>query len=382
MQSVLLLLRRYLIFNKRLFKKISFLVILLLVPLLVFAMYTVSTKEESGVMTVSLAMQNPADPLAKEVTDSLLDSSPLIRFISCETPADALTLVENGTADAAWIFPDDMQEKLDRFARGFHSRNAFVKVIERENNVLLLLSHEKLSATLYPYLSFSLYKDFFRDHVITLSELSDDALRAYYDAIEAEGDDIFRFSYISGEDASDRQNGHYLLSPLRGLLSVLIMLGGLAVAMFYMQDEKQGKFHQLDTRSRPLFAFGYHLTAVLNMAIAVLLALFLTKMNLPFLKEIILMTLYVLITVGFCIAVRLLCRDIRVIGAVIPVLLLTMIALCPIFFNVRALPAIQYLLPPFYYLNAVHHMNFVYSMILYAVGIFSFDLLLYKIRYR
>lgn len=382
MESLSTLFRRYYIFNKRLFKKPSFLIILLLVPMLIFSLNIVSANEDSGIMTIALAKEDNEDPLATEIVDSLRKSRSLIRFIPCETINEASTLVEKGKADAAWIFPEKMQEKIDKFTDLIHGRNAFVKLIEKESNVFMLLAHEKLTSVLYPYCSFSLYKDFVRDNIIALDILSDAELQEYYHAIEAEGADIFQFSYLDSNESAENRLTDYLLTPLRGLMSALIMLGGFAVAMFYMQDEANKKFDWIKSGKRFPFAIGYHMTAVLNMGIIVLIALFVTNMNVSLARELISMALYIIITVGFCMAVRLICRDIRIFGAVIPALLIGMIALSPVFFDIKNLPFLQYLLPTYYYLNSIYNINFLYSMILYAVLIYGFDYLMYRIKTR
>ena len=333
-------------------------------------------------MTVALAKQDKEDPIASEIVDSLLGSSNLIRFIHCESVSEASALVENGKADAAWIFPENMQEKLDRFTDFINQRNAAVKIIERENNVLLLLSHEKLASALYPYCSYSLYRGFISNNIIRLDELPEEKLREYYELIEAEGENLFQFSYADSNESTAVQEQNYLLTPMRGLMSILIIFGGFAVALFYMHDEAQRKFDWVRPSQRIPYAVIYHLPAITDMAIAVLIALFLTGMQVSLGRELIAMALYVIIALGFCMAVRLLCKDIRLFGAVIMVLVIVMIAFCPVFFEIKMLPAVRYLLPPFYYLNAIHDVRFLYYMIAYAFGIFGLDYVLYRIKYR
>lgn len=374
--------RRYFIFNKRLLKKPGFVAILLLVPILVFSLNTVTGQEESGVMTVALAMQDPNDPIASEITESLLGSSTLIRFILCESISEASGLVEGGKADAAWIFPENMQEKLDNFTDFINQRNAFVKIIEREDNVLLLLAHEKLASVLYPYCSYSLYRGFIRENTIRLDELSEEELRAYYDLVEAEGENLFQFSYVNDNESTEYQETNYLLTPMRGLMAILIIFGGFAVALFYMHDEAHGKFDWVRPSQKIPYAVMYHLPALMDMAIAVLIALFLTGLHVSPLRELAAMALYVLIALGFCMTVRLLCKDMRLFGAVIMVLVIAMIAFCPVFFDIKMLIGIRYLLPPFYYLSAIHNVNFLGYMVIYAIGIFGLDYILYRFKIR
>ena len=132
-------LRRWWLLQKRLLKKPAFLAILLLIPLLVGAMSLVSTGESSGILSVALVAQNSDDPLSREILSTLTGSSKLMVFTVCDSPAQASELVETGRADAAWIFPDGLQEKMEAFINHIHARNAFVVVVQREDNVLLRL---------------------------------------------------------------------------------------------------------------------------------------------------------------------------------------------------------------------------------------------------
>ena len=95
--------------TKRLYKKPSFLLILLMIPLLVFA-YGRVAQEESGILTVALVQSDPADPLSGEIIDGLVQSSPLIRYKVVDSVEQAHEQVRMGAADSAWIFPADMGE--------------------------------------------------------------------------------------------------------------------------------------------------------------------------------------------------------------------------------------------------------------------------------
>jgi hypothetical protein len=77
--------------------------------------------------------------------------------------------------------------------------------------------------------------------------------------------------------------------------------------------------------------------------------------------------LYGLSCAAFCLLVLRLCGSVRVLAAVLPLLVVTMIALCPIFFDFRPLMALQMLFPPTYFVNAGHDDRWLWYMALYAV---------------
>lgn len=379
MDKILTCLHRFLILTKRLLRKPGFVAILIMVPLLVAAMGVVSKSSDSGLVTVALAMQDAEDATARAVVDDLTKNNRLINFVLCGTPAEAHAHVEQGDADAAWIFPAEMSRKIQKFTAHPHRNNAFVAVVQREDSVMLRLSHEKLNAALYPHLSRAIYKNYAVAN-LTLNELDYAQLDEYYSAVNADGADVFRLVYAASEQVATNDTD-YLLAPLRGLLAIMITLGGFAVAMFYMQDESRGTFDRLPPNRRFTFSLSYHASAVVCVALAALLALFITGLSVGFLREIATMALYCVITVGFFVALRLLCRDIRLLGALMPALAVAMLIVCPVFLNIPV-PVAGYLLPPYYYLNAVYDASWLLYMLIYAAVIYAFDYALFRIRAR
>ena len=71
---------------------------------------------------------------------------------------------------------------------------------------------------------------------------------------------------------------------------------------------------------------------------------------------------------AFCELIRSFCPSEAQMGALIPVLMVAMLVLCPVFLNFRLLQPVQYLLPPFYYLNAVHSAAYLCGMMLYTAA--------------
>lgn len=380
MDKILTCLHRFLILIKRLLRKPGFVAILLTVPLLVAAMGIVGKNADSGIVTIALAMQDSEDETACAVVDDLAQNSRLISFILCDTPADAHALVEQGDVDAAWIFPADMSQKIHKFTQHMHHNNAFVAVVQREDSVMLRLSHEKLNAALYPHLSRTLYKSYVTAN-LTLSELNAEQLDEYYTAVNADGADVFRLVYAASQQTANDADTNYLLAPMRGLLAVMITLGGFAVAMFYMQDEARGTFDRLPANRRFVFSLSYHAASVVCVALAALLALFITGLSVSFVREMAAMVLYCVITVGFCVALRLICRDIRLLGALMPALAVGMIVVCPVFLNIP-IPFVGYLLPPYYYLNAIYDPIWLLYMVIYAAVIYALDYALFRIGTR
>ena len=374
------LVKWFLLLNKRLYKKITFLLILLLIPTLVLS-YGALAKEDSGVMTIALA-QEGNDPLAQQIMEDLRDGTNLIRYVFCQSPEDAEKMVNDGKAEAAWIFADDLENRIYRFVNRPSKQTSFVRVIEQESTIPMKLSREKISGTVFSHCSRAFYLNYIRKNVPELQDVSDASLLQYYDEFTASVD-LFEFAYLEGEGgAEDLEEANYLLAPVRGLLAVVIILGGLAAAMYYVHDERCGTFCLVPQRKKVLVAFTCQSIATINLCIVALASLIISGLSVELGRELLLTASYGLMATLFCMTMRRILGSITAIGTALPLLVVMMLVLCPVFFDIGMLRSVQYLLPPTYYINAVHSNRFIGLMFLYDAVMISIYYLLGKVFKR
>lgn len=328
--------------TKRLYKRPAFLILLLLIPGLCLC-YNAAARQDSGAATLALAWEAPEE-LTEEIYGELSQSE-LLRFIRCETAAQAELLVRTGKADEAWIFPEDLAGHLDAFVRD-PRQDGFIRVLRREDSVLVGLAREKLSATLFPSVAKELYLHYLRG--LPGSEgLSDQALLDCYDR-SIRADRLFTFR-DTGEGAA---GGNYLLSPLRGLLALVTVLGGAAAALVYSRDTRRGTFCWVRHPWGFLPELGSQAVCTLHLSAAAGLCLGLCGLSPGFFRELGAVLLYGICAGVFGMLLRRLTRTEGGLAAVLPVLTVAMLVLCPVFFDLGALHPVQLLLPPTYYINA------------------------------
>ena len=140
---------RFMLLQKRLLKKGGFLLMLCLAPLLAAGVGRLST-EPAGIATIALYLPE-GDASAQEISERLLDSG-ILRYLPCGDEEEARTQVETGEADAAWIFPEDLSERLEELGDKRRVRPV-VTVVERKDSVPLILGREILSSAIYPSFS-------------------------------------------------------------------------------------------------------------------------------------------------------------------------------------------------------------------------------------
>ena len=347
--------------TKRLYKKPTFLAILILIPLLVVG-YSAVADRDAGMLTVALAGED--DPLTPQVLAQIQSTGQLLRYIECETPAQAEQLVSAGKADAAWIFPEKLQEAIDDFVDSPVEGAGFVRVVQREENVALALAREKLSGVIYTHMAKSYYKDFVRETYPELKDLTDEELMQYYNDTVMNGE-LFAFGT---EEAVKTETVHYLMSPLRGLLAVVVVLGGMATAMYAIRDQENGTFGQLAAGKQWLPELGGQLAASLDLGAVAYLALLVTGLASNFFAELGTWLLYSVCVAAFCMLLRRLLGSIRGLGTAMPLLVVGMLLVCPVFFDLGAMRGYQLLLPPTYFINAAYDYRYLLYMPLFCLA--------------
>ncbi len=378
MQTIKKLLLWYLLLTKRLLKKPVFIIILVMIPILVLSLNLIA-KQDSGVLTIALAQENTSDELSTKIINSLKEEKSLINYISC-TPKEAEQAVKEGKADSAWVFRDNTKERIDTLVTKISKRNYLVTVIEREHTVPILLSHEKLTGVLYSACSESLYLQFARNNSKELQSLSDNELMGYYNDIHKDGS-LFEYCYIDSNNSAQQViEAGLLVTPIRGILSVLVILCGLASAMLFIQDEEKGTFAWVSYKVKPYMAFGYHFTAIILVAVAMVISLMVIGVSVSFLREIAMIILYTLSCTSFCMIIRLICSKINTLAVLTPFIVIALIAVCPVFLDFKALRPIQMLLPPYYYLNSLYDNTFLFYMLIYSVLAFLVYIVVNKLK--
>ena len=407
-------LRRMLLINKRLLKKPGFIAFLCLIPLLAGAASHMA-QLDSGVLTIALACEDPDDATANDIIESL-EESQMLRFVRCEQADKAKELVYGGRADAAWIFHADMRAAVDRYVRNRVPSSAAVTVIEREESAALALTREKLCSALYPYASYSLYLLCLEELGADTNALGEKQLREYYAGSDVDAD-MFEVVYPDGErlsaggderttdgargdDSADGQSGEaadgaqgesgagaregddagsaaasseaaresYLVSPVRGILAACVVAAGLASAMYLGDDMSAGRFAWLAKRRRAFVPVAYIFGAAIDTTVIMCLSLAVFGLSSGFAREVSCGAAFAFASAAFCIFVRELLPNNKLLAAALPVLSTSSLVLCPVFLNFTAVRPLSLCLPGYYYLLSFRDIKYLHFMLLYAAA--------------
>lgn len=357
--------------NKRLYRKVIFVGLLLMIPVLVLGFYG-AARETGGIVTVALAQEDPADLTAETIINRLMEDSRVISFIKT-TPENAAELVKTGKADGAWIFPKDMALCIAEYSRGDSS--GFIRVIEREQNVALRLAREKLNGAIYIPAVQNVYLQYLRQYAPETQSVRDEVLLSYLEQTHVSGE-LFAFYDTNGN--LREENGNFLQTPLRGLLAIVAVICAVVTAMYYQKDRDAGRFALLPERYSILSEFAYQAVSAVNMMLAIFISQWGTGLHQKIWQEVLLSVLY---GIGCCLFGMLLRRILRnVLSAVLPGLLVVLLIGSPVFFDLAALRSVSFFLPPTYFIQGGYNYRYLLYLAVYDLLLEGLVLLWEQIR--
>ena len=368
------LLKLWFLLNKRLYKKPFFIIVLISILLSVIAFGFLS-KNESGFLTVMLYNADKTDAVSSQIITSLLEEDSMILFKKASSYNEAVEAVKNGKADSAWLFGENTEDRVKDFALGKQSDKA-VTVVEREQSSALRLSHEKLNAKLFRYSGEAYYIAFIRKNLEELDGVSDEELSEIYESTNIT-DKLF--VYGTPTETLTKQSSDYLLAPVKGLLLIIITICGMAGLLYYIKDKNAKTYDFYPQNKRYFLCFLNVLTSLLNVGTVVLIAIFATRLNTKPSREILLMALFLLSSSAFCCLLYSVLRKVGIIASLIPILTVSELAVCPIFFYFKSVRLISHIFPVTYYLRGIYDTNYIYFALIYSAVCFSVSFIISKL---
>ena len=352
----------FLMLTKRLLLQWGFVVLLCSIPIIV-SLTNIAMKEDSGIMHVALSYEHK-DEAVDQVISRLTSEDGVMRFSVLDDPEMARRGVKEHKYDAAWIFSGDYKKNLDYYIGT--DEKAFITVIQREENIPLQISREKLFAAIYTDFSYSVYKNFMYKEIVSENAVPESELKNTYDRMPRSRD-IIRIEKLDS-NVENPETINYLNVPIRGILSLLVVLCTLAGAMYFLKDTKEGKFDWMPYKRRAIPAWASCFSAALLSGIIMLITLQVSGIGTGVLNELLPTFLFLIAVSGFGTLLCFIVRSPGRLGALIPGIIIVMLVLSPIFFNLKVLAPISRMLPTYYYLYSVYnHTYLIYTCIYCAV---------------
>lgn len=364
-------------FVKRLMRKKSFLLTLLLIPLLTYVL-TMASKEESGIMNIAITSRDSESTSYKNILSQITDDEKSsLLFTQYPTPYEAKEAVRNGKAECAWIFEDDFENRCKRYASGDKSAT-LCEVVVKEDTSFTKLAREKLYSILYKEISFDIFSQFMVERDIQNENLSNETYKDVFDNVKNEmNGNLINVTFFGNEEKSTLET-NYLTSPLKGLLAVAMLICCYSAMMFSLEDEREGKYACFPLAKRLSIHFLFVFSAGVIVSLAVFISLLLSNNTENVAYDILMLALYTCICVFFCILVGILCRTSSRMCVLLPLLIVCVVCLCPIFLSTNGFFAVKILLPTYHYMQTLLDISNIVGALVYTAFLLFADIVLYK----
>ncbi len=337
--------------SKRLYKKISFLVILLSL-VVVSIMGRSALGQESSMLKIAVVAEN------NSVAEALVTSNGAVdyKYYSAD---EAEALLSSGKIDAVFKFNDNFNDEISDFAMGQNNEYP-LKITVREKNVFINLALERVYAETFPMIADEFYYQYAQNE---LGIDDTEGLKSAYDQV-VRNTDLVEFSYYNSDDKVEDTN--YLLTPLRGMLATILVFCALASSLYFLTDCENGNMDAVPINKRWFWQVLYTATGALNIAVFVMASLAVTGLAERISVEVVTMMLYIIASIGFANVISGIAGKSKMLAAVMPIVTIAILAICPIFLN-NNIPYVQELLPTYWYLSAVYNTSRIPAFALYCV---------------
>lgn len=368
------------ILTKRLLLKPIFVLTLLLIPLFVLFLQR-SLHSGDAILQVALCTEssNPSAWESALLTKMADSSNTTVHFYICDSLSEMQKDLNNNRAVCGYLFPDHLEQKLEEHAR---------------KNTAIITAYHQASATethlldefVYGFIYEELAYDIVEQHIYDKKkERQSDRLRALYKQYQQDYTFI-QFEYADGSDNQilNQQNSNYLLLPIRGICSVLILLAGMTGTICWYEDHERKLFLWLTRPYKTIVPFLYSLIPAVLAGICGLTAIMLTGFARQILQECICMGLFLLAISAYSMVLRELLPNADSYLAAIPLSAVFSLLLCPVFADLTtALPLLKplrMLSPVSYYLNSIYMVQARWELFLYSILVFAAAIELQQLR--
>ena len=347
-----------LLFQKRILKKPMFQITILLIPILLFLLFTFNKSSDS---LVRVALISGNDEYSQNFVKDLLDSSNhVISYYQCYDESQMRKDVLTGKAECGYIMPDDMPRKIAQFSS--KKKHVIITAIVKKESISTKIVNEIIYGRLFSERAYPVLKDFINEKqpdrlTPTEDEKMYDAFSKYL--IEPL---MFSFEYADGSKNdllnNDDSSHNYYMLPVRGILSVLILVSSMSGVLMLSNDDRKNTWGFIRLSKRPAFNYFYIFMSILPIAICSLAAIFITGISTNVLNEIRLMVLYTLLLTGFSSLLKALIKNIYVLCSLIPITVLLSLIICPVFIDIGSIVPqarfVRLFLPTNYYLDSIY----------------------------
>ena len=324
----------FLLFLKRNLKHLSFVLILACIPFFCITLNEFS-KRDTSIVNVGYVGEKPFSK-----------NSEIIKFTEYGSEEDGKTALLNREIDTLWCFGEK------------------ARIINLEETEITKLTREKLFCLIYPSLSETLFKEYVRENISGGDTLSNEELDSYYSYKDV-NTHIVDIVTIDADGNERESRDSIVMSPVRGLLSVIVMLSALTAALYTLKDRKRGMFSLFYGRKKVFLTMQSILAALVPASLFFIISLYFTGIWEGLYRELLGVVVLVITSLSFTLLLATVTR-LSVFTLILPVLTVASLFISPVFLNSSSFSVIQLIFPTYYYLYSFSDSSVFLSAVVYS----------------
>ena len=350
---------------KRLFRQPVYIGLMVLIPILGYAVSVMEQSEPGGVVAAVCVEEGAwseqiTDGLRKQEKDSVLS------FAFCDDEEEAQQYVMRGEADCGFVIPSDIEELV---SDGDWRKS--ITVYETSGSSITGMAKERICGVVFQLYSEQCYENY-------MGQISEEIVDFAKDAYENHLVDgsTFGFRYINSDQYSQYNSdtndiNDTAVFPIKGVFAVMIFIGGMCGMLEYDRDKREKRFLRMAPNVLTFTVNVWVSTLLISVAVLVCLWIsdgisscggrisigaILSVWNVGmWLSQIGRLIVYQCIIVLYCCILGIILRRQETIAAAIPILSLGSLVCAPVFIRLAAyLPVfavLERLFPVTYYLR-------------------------------
>ncbi len=358
------------IWGKRLLKKLFYILTLFLLPLSVLFLKNCQTAEDAVLHVALYSPEQEGDGAASGLIQEMeMLSNTAVAFTQYHTPEALRGAVENGEADCGYLFPENLDQGLRDYTE---SRKPFLTAVRIQEDFRTKIVDEIVLSRFYRHLSYAILGNFLQKKTGEIP--SGGWLLAQYQKY-CSNELLFQFEYVNGgADAmlNDAQ-ANYMLLPVRGTVSVIVLLCCMAGALLWYADA-DNPFFLMDRKKRRLAYLLSLLVPPVPAAFAGLAAIQIAGISEGFLTELLAMLLFLCCCLSLVHFLLTVFRKRAFFLAAIPAVTVGSFLFCPVFVDLAVIvppfAVFSNLFPTSYYLAGLHGYRAFLPFVFYSGCLF------------
>lgn len=345
----------FVLLSKRQLKNVFFAILLVMIPMITYVCGLIPELSESPTNLVAYYVEDEGER-AERIVRELENGEANYQFVAYDSLSAMKTAVIKDQAIAGYYFAEDFSKKLEQ-----GKSNKIITVYSKENNLLADSVNEIVFSRFY--------KEYCE--IVALEYTASNAtLRDFGETAQVEvakqyqkyanGSEIFTVVFEELQDGTSLEEStvveqENITFPLRGILSIVLLLSMFLGMIQYNMDANKGMFKTLRGGYVYVGRILYILVPVLYSGLMSLVCISFTREHKSFLVEVGAMICYlcILVLVGAC--AGLVIKNNEFLLGIIPVLLIVTLLICPVFVDLKDyFPSTQWVrifLLPHYYLK-------------------------------